>query len=88
MSTFGFVPVAGIAVICYLIGVGIKISPLDDKWIPLIVGICGGILGVVGVVTHMPEFASENVLNAVAIGIVSGLGATGFDQVEKQLTGK
>lgn len=85
MSTFGFVPVMGIAVICYLLGEGVKISPLDNKWIPLIVGICGGILGVVGLVTKMPEFATENVLNAVAIGIVSGLGATGFDQIGKQL---
>lgn len=85
MSTFDFVPVAGIAVICYLIGMGIKISPLDDKWIPLCVGICGGILGVVGLLTGMPEFGSEHVINAIAIGIVSGLGATGLDQTVKQL---
>lgn len=84
MSTFDFVPVAGVAVICYLIGMAVKISPLDDKWIPLIVGICGGILGVVGLVTGMTEFATEHVLNAIAIGIVSGLGATGLDQLVKQ----
>ena len=88
MSTFGFIPVAGIAVICYLIGMGFKISPIDDKWIPLVVGVCGGILGVVGVITGMAEFVSENLLNAIAIGIVSGLGATGFDQIGKQLGGK
>lgn len=85
MSTFDFVPVAGVAVICYLIGMGIKISPIDDKWIPLLVGVCGGILGVVGLLTGMPEFDSEHVINAVAIGIVSGLGATGLDQTFKQL---
>ena len=85
MSTFDFVPVAGIAVICYLIGMGIKISPLDDRWIPLCVRICGGILGVVGLVTGMPEFSSMHILNAIAVGVVSGLGATGLDQTFKQL---
>lgn len=85
MSTFDFVPVAGVAVICYLIGMGIKISPIDDKWIPLLVGVCGGILGVVGLMTGMAEFGSEHVINAIAIGIVSGLGATGLDQTFKQL---
>lgn len=84
MSTFDFVPVAGVAVICYLIGMGIKISPIDDKWIPLLVGVCGGILGVVGLLTGMAEFGSEHVINAIAIGIVSGLGATGLDQTFKQ----
>lgn len=85
MSTFDFVPVAGVAVICYLIGMGVKISPIDDKYIPLIVGVCGGILGVVGMFTGMPEFGSEHILNAIAIGVVSGLGATGVDQLWKQL---
>lgn len=85
MSTFDFVPVAGVAVICYLIGMGIKISPIDDKWIPLLVGVCGGILGVVGLMTGMAEFGSEHIINAIAIGIVSGLGATGLDQTFKQL---
>ena len=32
MSTFDFVPVAGVAVICYLLGMGVKISPIDDKY--------------------------------------------------------
>ena len=85
MSTFDFVPVAGVAVICYLIGMGIKISPIDDKWIPLLVGVCGGILGVVGLLTGMAEFGSEHIINAIAIGVVSGLGATGLDQTFKQL---
>ncbi len=85
MSTFDFVPVAGISVICYLIGMGVKISPINDKYIPLIVGVCGGILGVVGMFTGMAEFGTEHVINAVAIGVVSGLGATGVDQMVKQL---
>ena len=78
--------VLGIAVICYLIGLGVKISPLDDKFIPLIVGVCGGALGALGMIT-MPEYPASNVIDAVAVGIASGLAATGTDQVFKELRG-
>ncbi len=77
--------VVGIVVICYLIGMGVKASPLDDKWIPLIVGICGGILGVVGMFT-MEGFPANNYIDAVAVGIASGLAATGVHQLGKQLS--
>ena len=80
-----FATVASIVVICYLIGVGVKISPLDDKFIPLIVGACGGMLGVVGL--HiMPGFPVDNILDAVAVGISSGLAATGAHQAMHQFT--
>ena len=79
-----FATVAGIVVICFLIGMGVKASPLDDKWIPLIVGFCGGCLGVVGMMT-MPEFPANNYIDAVAVGIASGLAATGAHQLGKQL---
>lgn len=82
-----FATVAGIVVICFLIGMGVKASPLDDKWIPLIVGICGGILGVVGLMT-MNGFPADNYIDAVAVGIASGLAATGFHQIGKQLAEK
>ena len=80
-----FATVAGIVVICYLIGMGVKASPLDDKWIPLIVGCCGGVLGVVGMLS-MPEFPADNYIDAVAVGIASGLAATGVHQIGKQLS--
>lgn len=76
--------VLGIAVICYLIGLGVKISPLDDKYIPLIVGVCGGALGALGMST-MADYPASNFIDAVAVGIASGLAATGTDQVFKQL---
>ncbi|MBQ1788927.1 MAG: hypothetical protein II008_02010 [Oscillospiraceae bacterium] len=44
-----------------------------------------GILGVVGMMT-MPEFPVNNVIDAVAVGIASGLAATGAHQIGKQLT--
>lgn len=85
MSTFGVASVVGITMICYLIGMLVKAIPLDDKWIPVIVGICGGILGVVGFITGMPDFPAADYITAVAVGIASGLAATGADQVVKQL---
>lgn len=83
---FDLIQVVAITVICYLVGVLVKTSPLDDKWIPCIVGILGGVLGVVGMYV-MPDFPAHDVLNAVAIGIVSGLAATGAHQIGKQLKG-
>ena len=48
LDTFGIAGVAAITVICYLVGAGVKVSGLDSKFIPVIVGAVGGVLGVVG----------------------------------------
>ena len=82
---FVMATVVAITVICYLIGMVCKASPLDDKWIPCIMGVLGGILGVVGLYI-MPDFPAKDLLNAVAIGIVSGLAATGAHQLGHQLS--
>lgn len=84
ISIFGIAGVAAITVICYLIGQGVKASGLDNKWIPVIVGACGGVLGVAGM-SLMADFPAGDVLTAAAVGIVSGLAATGVDQAGKQL---
>ena len=84
ISIFGIAGVAAITVICYLIGQGVKASGLDNKWIPVIVGACGGVLGVAGMFL-MADFPAGDVLTAAAVGIVSGLAATGVDQAGKQL---
>lgn len=80
--------VLAIVVICYLVGVIAKaISAIDDKFIPAIVGVFGGILGVVGMYV-MPDFPVNDVLSAIGVGIVSGLSSTGVNQVYKQLSNK
>lgn len=84
--SFDMIQVVAITVICYLIGMIVKASAVDDKWIPCIVGVLGGALGVVGMHV-MPDFPAHDTLNAVAIGIVSGLAATGAHQIGKQLKG-
>lgn len=84
MEMIGIASVAAITVIAYLIGEGIKVTGLDNKWIPVICGICGGALGVVGM-KIMPDFPATDYITAAAVGIVSGLAATGANQIVKQL---
>jgi len=83
---FGIVGVAAISVICYLIGQGVKVSPLDDKFIPIICGGSGAALGIVAFFIKMPDFPATDIITAIAVGIVSGLAATGANQIYKQLT--
>lgn len=83
---FGVGAVVAITVITYLIGMGCKAwEKLDNKFIPVVCGFVGAILGVVGMYT-MPDFPAKDILNAIAIGIVSGLASTGANQVKKQLS--
>ena len=77
--------ITGITLICYLGGMGVKLSPLDNKWIPLLCGLLGGALGALAM-NIMPEFPATNVIDAVAVGIASGLAATGADQMVRQLS--
>ena len=86
MEFTGLAGVAAISVMCWLTGEAVKLSPLDNKWIPLICGICGGILGLLGM-NVMPDFPAGDLMSAGAVGIVSGLAATGADQAIKQLVG-
>ena len=79
--------VACITVCCYLIGIAVKAYGKLDKWIPVIVGACGAVLGVVGMYT-IKDFPAQDVLNAIAIGSASGLSSTGINQITKQLSQK
>ena len=73
-----------IVAICYVIGLGCKAAKkIPDEWIPVIMAVVGGILGAVGM-NIMPDFPAADYINAVAVGAVSGLAATGVNQVYKQ----
>ena len=77
--------VVAIVVITYLIGLAVKAIPkIKDNYIPIIVGIAGGILGVIGMYV-IPDFPADDILNAIAVGIVSGLSSTGVNQIYKQV---
>ena len=83
--TFGIASVAVISVICYLIGMVVRATGLDNKWIPCICGCSGAVLGVIALALRVPDFPASDPLTAVAVGIVSGLAATGINQAVKQL---
>lgn len=85
-NVFGLACIPAITVICYLAAQGVKATELDNKWLPVICGVLGGILG--GVALYIvPDFPAGDVLTAAAVGIVSGLAATGINQVFKQFQG-
>lgn len=77
--------VVSIVVITYLIGLAAKAVPsVKDNYIPIIVGVAGGILGIVGMYV-IADFPANDVLNAISVGIVSGLASTGVNQIYKQV---
>lgn len=87
ITSLGITGVAVITVICFMFGQIAKASNLDNKWIPIICGLSGALLGIIGMLI-MPDFPASDYLTAIAVGIVSGLAATGVNQVYKQLKGE
>ena len=81
---FGIAGVAAITVIAYTVGLLVKAGGLENRWIPAICAVVGGALGVVGL-SAMPDFPAADYITACAVGIASGLAATGMDQMVKQL---
>lgn len=80
-ATFGT-----IIAICYFIGIIAKnITVVKDNYIPVIVGVAGGVLGIVGFYT-IPEYPATDVLTAISVGIASGLASVGINQVVRQTT--
>lgn len=83
-ASMGIGNVVAITIVCYLLGLAVKASGISNKWIPILCGGFGLILGLVGMVI-MPEFPANDYLTAAAVGVVSGLAATGVDQAIKKL---
>lgn len=80
--------VIAIVIICYLVGMLVKAIPtIANEFIPVIVGISGGVLGAIGMYV-MPDFPAHDIMNAIAVGIVSGLASTGINQVYQQFRGE
>lgn len=59
-------------------------TKVKDNYIPVIVGVVGGALGILGMFV-IPDFPANDVINACAVGIISGLASTGADQIYKQV---
>lgn len=82
---FGIATVVAITVIVYIVGLIVKATSLDNKWIPVICGLSGVVLGIVALYIGVPDFPAADPLTAAAVGAASGLAATGADQIVKQL---
>lgn len=82
---FGIAGVASITVITYIVGLAVRAGRVRRKWIPVICAACGAVLGVAGRFV-IPDFPAQDVISAAAVGIVSGLAATGADQAVKQMS--
>ena len=84
-NVFGIPTCIVIIAIVYLVGIAVKnTDAIDDKWIPVICGVIGAPLGVLAW-RVVPDFPASDYMTAIAVGIVSGLAATGVNQVFKQL---
>lgn len=84
----GYVTVAAVTVLVYIIGLGVKATALDNKWIPVICGVCGVALGLLAYAIGMPDFPATDYVTAAAVGGASGLAATGINQMVKQMSAK
>ena len=83
---YGILAIPAILIICFLVAEFVKaFDKIDNKWLPLICGAFGGCLGLLAMFI-MPDFPAHDYITAFAVGVVSGLGATGAHQVYKQLT--
>ena len=84
-NVFGLPTCIVVVALVYLVGIAVKnIEAIDDKWIPVICGVVGAPLGVLAW-RVVPDFPASDYMTAIAVGIVSGLAATGINQVFKQL---
>lgn len=88
MDLSNYATILPIVIICYLIGCGCKvIKRMPDKYIPIIVGVAGGILAIPAV-KIIPNFPTTDIITAISIGIMSGLASTGVNQVFKVMKTK
>lgn len=82
LADIAAVPV--ITVIAFLAAECAKLTPMPDEWLPALCGVVGAILGVVALYVSPTIMPATDVLSAIAVGIVSGLAATGAHQIYKQ----
>lgn len=83
---FGIATVVAITALVYIICLCAKASVLDNKWIPVIAGVSGVILGILALYIGVPDFPATDPMTAAAVGGASGLAATGLHQAKKQLS--
>ena len=79
--------IPAIVVISYMITETFKMF-INKKYLPIVAGISGGMLGVLSFVLQIDIMPATDIISALAIGIISGLAATGSNQIIKQIKKK
>ncbi len=82
---FGIANVVAITVLAYLVGMAVTATGINNKWIPVICGAFGGILGIIALYLGVPDFPASDPITAAAVGAASGFAATGINQAVRQL---
>lgn len=80
LDELGVTGVPAITVICFLIAELLRRTPMDAKWIPVVCACAGCALGFAAMWV-IPDYPSDNLFSALAVGIVSGFAATGIRQM-------
>ena len=86
MDSLGIPTVAAIVVICYCVGYALKkTEKFKDNYIPVAMIILGAVLGIVSYFFAPNLINTPDIISAIAVGFMSGMTATGINQVYKQI---
>lgn len=76
--------IAAIVVLTYFLGEVLKLTKLNRKWIPTILGCFGAIAGVLAFLFKIPDFLTGDLTTSCVVGFISSLAATGIHQMIHQ----
>ena len=88
ISSLGIGGVAVITVICFLVGQLVKATGLDNKYIPVIVGVAGGALGVLGSMPLADLRLAILTGDAAALSRAPGIGKKTAQRISLELKDK
>lgn len=84
MDIWGIASFTAIAIICYGVGQIIKVTPIKNDFIIPINIFVGGCLGALAFALKIPEFPANDILTAIAVGIVSACVSTCINEIVKR----
>lgn len=86
MDNLGIPTVAALVVICYCVGFVLKkTEKFKDNYIPAVMVVLGAVLGIVAYYIAPDLIKASDLIVAIAIGFMSGMTATGINQLYKQI---
>ena len=78
--------VAAIVAICYCVGFALKkTEKFKDNYIPVVMIVLGAALGTIAFFCAPELIKAPDIISAIAIGFMSGMTATGVNQLYKQI---